>query len=194
MNRAELEKILQEEKALYLGENENRIKRMRKSRNRRYVIWQYLAAFRRCQYWKSVRENGEGSMLERKQSKLLSRYYDKQRNRLSERCGVEIGINSHIGRGIDIWHGGIIINGDLGDHCTLHGNNIIGNKGKGREKESPLIGSNVDIGAGANVIGSLQLADDIKIGANALVIKSCEQEGAILIGVPAREYIERKEL
>lgn len=187
MNKAELDEILREEKILYLGENDNRIKQMRKSRNRRYVIWQYLVAFRKCQYWKEVREKRKGSRLERKLTKYLSHYYDKQRNVFSERCGVEIGINSHIGRGLDLWHGGIVINGDLGDYCTMHGNNIIGNKGKGRETESPVIGNHVDIGAGANVIGGLEIANNVKIGAGALVIKSCSQENGVLIGVPAKE-------
>jgi serine O-acetyltransferase len=194
MKKVELDEILREEKLLYLGENENRINQMRKSCNRRYVIWQYLVAFRKCQYWKVIRESGSGSGLERKLAKYFFRHYDKRRNRLSECCGVEIGINSKIGRGIDIWHGGIVINGNLGDFCILHGNNIIGNKGKGREMESPVIGDCVDIGAGANIIGGIKIADAVKIGAGALVIKSCEQSNSVLIGVPAKAIRIRGDL
>lgn len=191
MEKAELDALLREERQLYLGDNEGRIRQMRKSRNRRYVIWQYLAAFRKCQYWKAVREQGQGSRLQRKLAKYYFHHYDRQRNLLSERCGVEIGISSRIGRGLDLWHGGIVINGTLGDYCTLHGNNIIGNKGKGRETESPVIGSHADIGAGANVIGGLELADGVKIGAGALVVKSCRLENSVLVGVPAKAMEEK---
>lgn len=187
MNQAELEKILQDEKLLYLGNDPKRIKQMKNSRNRRYVIWQYLAAFRKCQYWKSIREDGRVSGLQKRYAKVLFRYFDRKRNFLSERCGVEIGINSQIGRQIDIWHGGIVVNGRIGECCTLHGNIIIGNKGKGRESEFPVIGNHVDIGAGANIIGKLSIADDTVIGAGAVVTKSFDQPGAILTGIPAKQ-------
>lgn len=186
MEKSELDTFLREEKVMYLGEDISRIKQMKKSQNRRYVIWCYLVAFRKCQFWKEIRESNDTHGLKRKIAKVCYHYFDKKRNLLSERCGVEIGINSHVGKKIDLWHGGIVINGDLGDNCTLHGNNIIGNKGKGRENEFPVIGNNVDIGAGANIIGKVSIADDVKIGAGAVVTKSFEQADSILVGIPAK--------
>lgn len=186
MNKSELNEILREEQRLYLGEDTNRIKQMKKSRNRRYVIWCYLVAFRKCQYWKAVRERKDTHSLRKRFAKICYHYYDKKRNLLSERCGVEIGINSHIGKNLDIWHGGIVVNGDLGDNCTLHGNSIIGNKGKGREIEFPVIENGVDIGAGANIIGKLNIASNTVIGAGAMVTKNVEKAGCILVGVPAK--------
>ncbi|WP_442873665.1 hypothetical protein [Corynebacterium sp. SCR221107] len=51
---------------------------------------------------------------------------------------------------------------------------------------APTLGNNVLLGAGARVIGKVSLADNIKVGANATVVKSCYIEGATLVGVPAR--------
>lgn len=187
MEKSELDTILREEKVMYLGEDISRIKQMKKSQNRRYVIWCYLVAFRKCQFWKEIRESNDTHGLKRKIAKVCYHYFDTKRNLLSERCGVEIGINSHVGKKIDLWHGGIVINGDLGDNCTLHGNNIIGNKGKGRENEFPIIGNHVDIGAGANIIGKIVVASNTVIGAGAMVTKNSDKTGAILIGVPAKD-------
>ena len=56
--------------------------------------------------------------------------------------------------------------------------------------ESKLVakgGDNVDIGVGAKIIGGVTIADNIKIGANAVVTKSFYEEGITLVGVPARK-------
>ena len=185
-----LQDILQYERQLYLGDDKSRVNQMRRSCNRRYVIWQYLVAFRKCQYWKAIREDRSISRLRRLVAKWLHRYYDKRRNMLSERCGVEIGIDAHVGKGIDIWHGGIVINGHVGDNCTFHGNNIIGNKGKGREKEFPTLDSSIDVGAGATIIGKVEIADGCVIGAGAVVTKSFHEKQSVLVGVPAKQAKE----
>ena len=95
------------------------------------------------------------------------------------------------GKGLHIWHyGSIIINGyaKIGENCTLHGQNCIGNNGK--SNEAPVIGNNVDIGAGASIIGNIKIADEIVIGAGAVVNKSFFRKGAILVGIPAHEIGE----
>ena len=179
-------KTLVEERTLYLGNDPSRIRSMKRSHHRRYVIWRYLYYFRLCQYYRALREDAATSRTKKRIVKLRFRYYNKKRNLFSERAGVEIGLDSEIGLCPDIWHGGVIVNGTLGDHCVLHGNNVIGNKGRGRENETPVIGSHADIGAGAIVIGGVTIADRCKIGAGAVVTKSCDTPDSILAGVPAR--------
>lgn len=181
----ELETVLSKERKLYLGEDKARIKQMKNSHNRRYIIWKYLVYFRKCQFWKGIREDKQASRFRRHLAKILFRYYDCKRNLYSDRCGVEICLNAHIGSGIDIWHGGIVINGSLGS-CILHGNNINGNKGKGRENECPRIGNHVDIGAGVIIIGDVKIADGCVIGAGAVVTRSFHEERSVLAGVPAK--------
>jgi serine acetyltransferase len=82
---------------------------------------------------------------------------------------------------------GIVISAKatIGKNLTLVGGNIIG-FGLG-EKEEFRIGNNCSLGANAVIIGPLVLADNIKIGASACVVKSCEIEGAVLVGVPAKQ-------
>ena len=53
-----------------------------------------------------------------------------------------------------------------------------------------MIGNRVDIGVGAKIIGGITIADDVKIGAGAVVTKSCSEIGATLVGVPARKIRE----
>lgn len=75
----------------------------------------------------------------------------------------------------------------IGKNCRLHGNNCIGNKGEGRIDEFPMIGDNFDLGTGAVVIGGITLSNNIKVGANAVVTRSCLEEGAVLVGIPAQD-------
>lgn len=69
-----------------------------------------------------------------------------------------------------------------------HGNNCIGNNRK-EDERAPHIGNNVEIGVGAKIIGDIYVVDNVKIGANAVVVKSCFTNGATLVGVPAHEVI-----
>lgn len=68
--------------------------------------------------------------------------------------------------------------------CTLHGDNCIGNNGK--TNACPIIGNNVDIGVGAKLIGDIVIADDIVIGAGAVVVSSFTEPGITIGGIPAR--------
>ena len=65
--------------------------------------------------------------------------------------------------------------------CQLHGNNCIGNNRK-EDERAPHIGNNVEIGVGAKIIGDIYVVDNVKIGANAVVVKSCFTNGAIGLG------------
>ena len=40
---------------------------------------------------------------------------------------------------------------------------------------------------GNNCIGNITIADDVQIGAGAVVVKSCLRKGARLVGIPAKE-------
>lgn len=43
----------------------------------------------------------------------------------------------------------------------------------------------MDIGIGAKILGGIEIADNIKIGANAVVVKSELEKGKTLVGIPA---------
>ena len=69
-------------------------------------------------------------------------------------------------------------------NCKLHGNNCIGNKGN--SNETPVIGDNADLGFGSVVIGNVRIANNVTVGANAVVTKSFDEDGSVIVGVPAK--------
>ena len=88
---------------------------------------------------------------------------------------------------MNIYHGGsIIINPAVraGKNCSLHGANCIGNNGL--TPDVPRLGDGVDLGYGAVVIGNVEIADNVKIGANAVVNRSVLEPGCTVAGVPAK--------
>ena len=126
---------------------------------------------------------------------LLNLYFERKKNKLGLKLGIEIGPNC-FGKGLNLYHSGsIIVNPAVraGQNCSLHGANCIGNNGI--TKEVPHLGNNVDIGYGAVLIGDITIADDIKIGANAVVNKSFTEPGVTIAGVPAKvvKHVVRKE-
>ena len=137
-----------------------------------YLIWKYMTFLRREEAAKS---------------KLTAYFWRRRKNNLGSRLGLQIYAGT-CARGLHIWHyGSVIISGDavVGENCTIHGQACIGSDGA--SDVAPVLGKNVDIGVGAKIIGAVTLADDIRIGAGAVVVKSCEIPGATLVGVPARQ-------
>ena len=107
--------------------------------------------------------------------------------------GVFIGPKARIGRRLIIEHfGSIIIHGNtvIGDDCCVRQGVTIGNQNNHAPFDAPTIGSRVNIGAGAKVLGSIHVGNDVDIGANAVVIKNVPSNH-IAVGVPA---INKKKL
>lgn len=117
-------------------------------------------------------------------------FYRTRKNRLGIIIGVDIP-EGVFDEGLIIHHNGnIVVNGSskVGKNCKLHGDNCLGNAGKKDELTNcPRIGNNVDIGVGAKVLGGITIADDIKIGANAVVTKSFNEAGITIVGIPAHK-------
>lgn len=101
--------------------------------------------------------------------------------------GIELHCETRVGRRLRIDHfGGIIISGDavIGDDVVVRQGVTIGLR-HDNERGSPIIGNRVDIGAGAKILGPIQIGDGAVIGANAVVIRDVPA-GALAVGVPAR--------
>lgn len=103
---------------------------------------------------------------------------------------LDINYKADIKGGILVLHPavGIVISGQcvIGENVTLTGGNVIGAKKK-CEPGSFVIGDGCNFGANATLIGPLILGNNITIGASACVVKSCADEGSILMGVPAKK-------
>ena len=100
--------------------------------------------------------------------------------------GIELPCEAEIGRNFVIDHfGGIIVSGytRIGDNCRIRNGVTIGLR-RVEEKVAPVIGDNVDIGAGAKLLGPIRIGNNVVIGANAVVITDVPDD-SIAVGVPA---------
>jgi serine O-acetyltransferase len=96
--------------------------------------------------------------------------------------GIEIHPSARIGTGFFIDHGmGVVI----GDFVTLFQGVTLGGTGKERGKRHPTLGNHVVVGAGAKILGGITIGDNVKIGANSVVLKNVAANSTV-IGVPAR--------
>jgi serine O-acetyltransferase len=102
--------------------------------------------------------------------------------------GIEIHPGAKIGQGFFIDHGmGVVIGetAEIGDFVTLFQGVTLGGTGKERGKRHPTIGNHVVVGTGAKILGAIRIGDNVKIGANSVVLKSVPPHSTV-IGVPAR--------
>lgn len=102
---------------------------------------------------------------------------------------LELPAATKIGKGLIIDHGfAIVINKHaiIGDDCRLRHCVTIGCKLNldGTQGPSPKIGHRVEVGAGAIIIGDINVGDDAVIGAGAVVTKDVPS-GAVVVGNPA---------
>lgn len=100
--------------------------------------------------------------------------------------GIEIHPGAKIGRRLFIDHGMGIVIGEtatIGDDCTIYHNSTLGGTGKDKDKRHPDLGNNVMVGAGAKVLGPIKIGDNVKIGANSVVLKEVPNNTTV-VGVP----------
>jgi len=100
--------------------------------------------------------------------------------------GVELPCEVTIGKNFRIDHfGGIVVSGfaTIGDNCRIRTGVVIGLKNV-ENPCAPTIGNNVDIGAGAKVLGDICIGNDVTIGANTVVLNDVP-DNSIAVGIPA---------
>jgi serine O-acetyltransferase len=100
--------------------------------------------------------------------------------------GIELPCEVTVGKNFVIDHfGGIVVSGyaKFGDNCRLRNGVVVGLKTV-NSPCAPIFGDDVDIGAGAKVLGAIRIGDRVNIGANAVVLCDVPSD-SIAIGVPA---------
>lgn len=143
-------------------------------------IWKFQRSMRYAEYYAN---RAKKSPLY-KPAAVISR---QRFARLSVKLGFSIPY-TNIGKGFSIAHYGLlVINGNtvIGENCRIQEGICIGTT-NGSDK-APRIGNNVFIGSGAKIIGDIEIADDVAIGAGAVVVKSITEPGTTWAGVPARK-------
>lgn len=101
--------------------------------------------------------------------------------------GIEIPCEIEIGKNFRIDHqGGIVVSGyaKFGNNCVIRNGVTIG-IARVEERKAPVFGDNVDIGTGAKIIGDIKIGNNVKIGANAVVLQEIP-DNCIAVGVPAK--------
>jgi serine O-acetyltransferase len=100
--------------------------------------------------------------------------------------GIELPCEVEVGRNFVIDHsGGIVVSGyaRFGDDCRIRTGVVVG-LARVDDPCAPRIGNNVDIGAGAKVLGRITIGNNVLIGANAVVVRDVPDD-SIAVGVPA---------
>ena len=148
-------------------------------------IWLFLRLLRRLEYYSSF------SGWKRRLWLPWVLWTRLRFKRLSVRLNYTIPLNV-CGPGLSLAHVGTIVISNrarVGANCRIHEGVTIGaTNGSGL---APRIGNNVFLGAGAKVIGDIEIADDVCVGANAVVVKSVTEPGITVGGVPARKISGR---
>ena len=128
--------------------------------------------------------------------RIANRLY-KSEHYFSARCisqlargltGIEIHPGATIGSGLFIDHGmGVVIGetAEIGDNCTLYQGVTLGGTGKDQGKRHPTLGDNVLVGAGARVLGPINIGANSKIASGAVVLRDVP-ENSTAVGIPAR--------
>ena len=140
-------------------------------------IWKFERLMRKCEYsltWKGYKKIF---------SKLLRWKYLK----LSNKMNYSIPLNV-FGPGLALVHRGPVVISKyarVGENCRLQTMSVIG--ATNGENKAAIIGNNVYIAIGAKIIGDITIADNVAIGAGAVVVKSIVEENTTWGGVPAKK-------
>lgn len=147
-------------------------------------LCEYYNLLRKYEYLCYLRDNCKNSLKRKIICAQIKRTDIKKNNK-----GLEIGVEItpfFMRKPVRICHPNVIINGFVSGGCVFHGHNVIGDKKTGDKTAVPRIEKNVDIGAGAIIIGDIEIADGCIIGAGAVVTRSFTKPNCVIAGIPAK--------
>ncbi len=102
--------------------------------------------------------------------------------------GIEIHPGAQIGNGVFIDHGMGVVIGEtaiVGDYTLIYQGVTLGGTGKETGKRHPTLGNNVVVGAGAKVLGNLEIGNNVRIGAGSVVLRDVPSDCTV-VGIPGR--------
>ena len=98
------------------------------------------------------------------------------------RSGAVIGRRFHVHTSFGIMIADGVV---IGDDCTIFTGVCLVNKSNNRGEGQPRIGNRVTLGVGSKIVGGVTVADDVIVGANAVVLHDVPA-GHMAVGVPAQ--------
>lgn len=146
-------------------------------------IWKFEILLRKVEYDINCR-SGLAAL-------VLGKYHKFKFHRLSVKLGFTIPPNV-FREGLAIAHyGTIVVHGNVraGRNCRLQEGVTIG--ATNGSHDAATIGDNCYFGSGAKVIGAVTIADDVAVGAGAVVTKDIMEAGTTWAGMPARKISDR---
>lgn len=146
-------------------------------------IWKLERLLRKVEYDSNCRDGFAAF--------VIGKYHKFRFHRLSVRLGMTIPPNV-FGPGLSIPHyGTIVVHGNVraGRNCRLQEGVTIG--ATNGSHEAAVIGDNCYFGSGAKVIGAVRIADDVAVGANAVVTADIAEPGTTWAGIPAKKISGR---
>lgn len=105
--------------------------------------------------------------------------------------GIEIHPGAELGDGLFIDHGSGVVIGEtaeVGENVTIYQGVTLGGTGKETGKRHPTVGNNAVIGAGAQLLGSIRLGANVKVGAGSVVVHDVPSDSTV-VGNPGRPVI-----
>ena len=130
--------------------------------------------------------------LYKRKKHTLARMLAKRARRIT---GIEIHPGAKIGKGLFIDHGMGVVIGEtsiVGDNVTMYHGTTLGGTTLDPVKRHPTIGNNVVIGAGAKVLGNIEIGNNVKIGSNAVVKHSVPDDAIVYEPRPSVKYSDKK--
>lgn len=100
--------------------------------------------------------------------------------------GIEIHPGAVLGRRFFIDHGMGVVIGEtavVGDDCTVYHGVTLGGTTWKKGKRHPTLHNGVVIGAGAKILGPIEIGENARIGSNSVVLKPVPA-GATVVGIP----------
>jgi len=100
--------------------------------------------------------------------------------------GIEIHPGAQIGRRFFIDHGMGVVIGEtacIGDDCTLYHGVTLGGTTWQKGKRHPTLHNGVVVGAGAKILGPIEVGAGARVGSNSVVLKPVPA-GATIVGIP----------
>ncbi len=150
--------------------------------NESWFIYQYIKHLRYVEYYKN-------------KNKLLFLWHFLHYKRFGFKLRITIYPGT-IASGFRIYHIGDFVhvgpNVKIGKNCTISPGVVFGNKYEKIDNLPITVGDNCYFGLGAKIFGSVNIGNNVTIGANAVITKDIP-DNAVVGGIPAK-IIKFKEL
>ncbi len=147
--------------------------------------WKFQLLLRKLEYWTNCKKTKKGFPLSTLYNAAYLYILRKRFQKMSVALGFSILINV-FDEGLCIGHFGSIVvsrHAKIGKNCEI---SSCVNIGGTAQRTATTIGDNCFIGPGVKIISDVEIGDNVKIGANAVVNKSFPEGNVTIAGIPAK--------